>query len=131
VVAVCAERSLELLPGVLKAGAAYLPIDPGYPADRVVMLLVHSNRRDPRTRAMVGAVIPDSLFALDLGGADGGADLAATCRAAERNALLAYRNTQYDPFAMWAVREETGRRRGRQPDLNAFFNDRLAANGRT
>lgn len=81
---------------------------------------------------MVGAVGQDSLFALDLGGsgpdsADGGADFAATCRAAERNALLAYRNTQYDPFAMWAMREETGRRRGREPDLNAFFNDRLGS----
>ncbi|MFC6081926.1 non-ribosomal peptide synthetase/MFS transporter [Sphaerisporangium aureirubrum] len=42
VVAVCAERSLELLPGllgVLKAGAAYLPVDPDYPADRVAFML--------------------------------------------------------------------------------------------
>lgn len=100
---------------------------------RTVMLLPHSNRRDPRTRAMVGAVGQDSLFALDLGGSglDGadGADFGATCRAAQRNALLAYRNTQYDPFAMWAMREETGRRRGREPDLNAFFNDRLGTDG--
>jgi hypothetical protein len=101
---------------------------------RAVMLLPHSNRRDPRTRAMVGAVGQDSLFALDLGGsgldgADGAADFAATCRAGQRNALLAYRNTRYDPFAMWAMREETGRRRGREPDLNAFFNDRLGTDG--
>src|SRR5690606_685129 len=42
VVAVCAERSLELLPGllgVLKAGAAYLPVDPDYPPDRVAFML--------------------------------------------------------------------------------------------
>ena len=41
-VAVCAERSLELLVallGVLKAGAAYLPLDPEYPADRLAFML--------------------------------------------------------------------------------------------
>lgn len=115
---------------LLAACATALATVSGRP--RAVMLLPHSNRRDPRTRAMVGAVIQDSLFALDLGGAapgdaGSGADFAGTCRAAERNALVAYRNTQYDPFAMWAMREETGRRRGREPDLNAFFNDRLGS----
>ncbi|AUX42315.1 peptide synthetase [Sorangium cellulosum] len=42
VVAVVAERSLELvvaLYGVLKAGGAYLPIDPTYPAERIRVLL--------------------------------------------------------------------------------------------
>jgi condensation domain-containing protein len=106
---------------LLAACAAVLATVTG--RQQAVMLMVHSNRRDPRTRAMVGTVGQDSLFALDLTGAD----FAATCRAAERNALLAYRNTQYDPFAMWAMREETGRRRGREPDLNAFFNDRLGS----
>ncbi|MGW5054170.1 non-ribosomal peptide synthetase/MFS transporter [Actinokineospora sp. NPDC004072] len=41
-VAVCANRSLELpvaLLGILKAGAAYLPLDPEYPADRLTFMI--------------------------------------------------------------------------------------------
>ncbi|WP_250516572.1 non-ribosomal peptide synthetase [Caballeronia sp. INDeC2] len=41
-VALCVERSFEMvvaLLGVLKAGAAYLPIDPDYPAERIAYLL--------------------------------------------------------------------------------------------
>lgn len=41
-VGVCAERSLELvigLLGVLKAGGAYLPLDPEYPADRLAFMV--------------------------------------------------------------------------------------------
>ncbi len=37
-VGICAERSLEFVVGilgVLKAGAAYLPLDPGYPTERL------------------------------------------------------------------------------------------------
>ncbi|MGW0801591.1 condensation domain-containing protein [Nonomuraea sp. NPDC002799] len=90
---------------------------------RAVMQLVHSNRRDPRTRSMVGTVGQDGLFVLDLTAAD----FAATCRAAHRNALAAYRTAHYDPFEMQAMRAEVGRRRGREPDLDAFFNDRRGA----
>ena len=42
IVAVCAERSAELvaaLLGVLKAGGAYLPLDPDHPADRLAGML--------------------------------------------------------------------------------------------
>ncbi|MET0399993.1 MAG: condensation domain-containing protein, partial [Longimicrobiaceae bacterium] len=44
-VGVCAERSLELvvaLLAVLKAGAAYVPLDPSYPAERLAYMLEDS-----------------------------------------------------------------------------------------
>ncbi|NLL52111.1 MAG: amino acid adenylation domain-containing protein, partial [Peptococcaceae bacterium] len=46
IVGLAAERSLEMvigILGVLKAGAAYLPIDPGFPRDRVNYMLENSN----------------------------------------------------------------------------------------
>jgi non-ribosomal peptide synthetase component F len=42
IVAICVERSVEMvvgLLGVLKAGGAYLPMDPEYPADRLSFML--------------------------------------------------------------------------------------------
>ena len=42
VVGLCLDRSLEMmvgLLGILKAGAAYLPLDPGYPAERLGFML--------------------------------------------------------------------------------------------
>ncbi|WVV46974.1 amino acid adenylation domain-containing protein [Pseudomonas sp. NA13] len=44
-VAICMDRSLEMvvgLLGILKAGAAYVPLDPGYPADRLRHMLSDS-----------------------------------------------------------------------------------------
>jgi amino acid adenylation domain-containing protein len=41
IVGVCAERSPDMIVGmlgILKAGAAYLPVDPGYPQDRLAFL---------------------------------------------------------------------------------------------
>ncbi|MFC4531513.1 condensation domain-containing protein [Sphaerisporangium dianthi] len=103
---------------LLAACATVLAVVSGRP--RAVMQLVHSNRRDARTRTMVGTVGQDALFVLDLPATD----FTAVCRAAHSTALGAYRNACYDPFAMQAMREEIGRRRGREPDLDAFFNDR-------
>lgn len=44
-VGICVERSLEMvvgLLGILKAGAAYVPIDPGYPQERLAYMLEDS-----------------------------------------------------------------------------------------
>ena len=44
-VAICAERSLEMVVGllaILKAGGAYVPLDPGYPAERLAAMLMDS-----------------------------------------------------------------------------------------
>jgi len=48
IVAISAERSVELIVGILailKAGAAYLPLDPGYPRDRLHYMLLDSGAR--------------------------------------------------------------------------------------
>ncbi|WP_214109317.1 condensation domain-containing protein [Acrocarpospora catenulata] len=114
-----AERWTVSTTSILIASCAtVLAVVSGRP--RAVMQLVHSNRRDARTRTMVGTVGQDGLLVLDLPATD----FAAACRDAHRAALQAYRNAHYDPFAMQSMREEIGRRRGREPDLDAFFNDR-------
>ena len=41
-VGLCVERSTEMvvaLLGILKAGAAYVPLDPAYPAERLAAML--------------------------------------------------------------------------------------------
>ena len=47
-VGICLERSLEMVTGllaVLKAGGAYLPLDPAYPTDRLAFMLADSQAR--------------------------------------------------------------------------------------
>ncbi|HEX6755516.1 MAG TPA: amino acid adenylation domain-containing protein [Mycobacteriales bacterium] len=62
VVAVCAQRSADLvvaLLGVQKAGAAYVPLDPDYPADRLAFMLADSGAAALLTqRALVDALPP-------------------------------------------------------------------------
>mgnify|MGYP003113306743 CR=1 FL=1 len=62
-VAVCLDRSPELiiaLLGILKAGAAYLPLDPTYPADRLRFMLEHSGASALVTRADCSGNLPES-----------------------------------------------------------------------
>ena len=61
IVAVCLERSVELvvaLLGVLKAGAAYLPIDPSYPTERIQWLLADAGTAVCLTHSSLAVHLP-------------------------------------------------------------------------
>jgi amino acid adenylation domain-containing protein len=60
-VAVCMHRSLEMvvaLLGVLKAGGAYLPLDPDYPADRLSFTLDDAQAPVVLTQARLSGLLP-------------------------------------------------------------------------
>jgi amino acid adenylation domain-containing protein len=62
-VGLCVERSPELvvgLYGALKTGAAYVPIDPGYPRERVAYLLEDSGAAVLLSRRHLTEVLPDA-----------------------------------------------------------------------
>ncbi len=62
-VALCCERSLEMLVAILgihKAGAAYVPLDPGYPADRIAFMLDDSQAQLLVTQESVLGELPES-----------------------------------------------------------------------
>ncbi|MBN3754905.1 amino acid adenylation domain-containing protein [Paraburkholderia sp. Tr-20389] len=64
VVALCVERSIEMvvaLFGVLKAGAAYLPVDPDYPAERIAYLLDDARPAVVLTQRALYARVVDSI----------------------------------------------------------------------
>jgi len=59
----CAERSLELVVGILgilKAGGAYLPLDPVYPSDRIRFLLEDAQVKVVVAQDKVRRVLPSS-----------------------------------------------------------------------
>jgi non-ribosomal peptide synthetase component F len=61
-VGVCLERDLALpvaLLAVLEAGAAYVPLDPGYPAERLAYMLADSGVKALVTESAVAAQLPD------------------------------------------------------------------------
>ncbi|HEX8694770.1 MAG TPA: non-ribosomal peptide synthase/polyketide synthase, partial [Longimicrobium sp.] len=62
-VGVCAERSLDLvvsLLAVLKAGAAYVPLDPGYPAERLAYMVADAGVRRVLAQGGHGAELAGS-----------------------------------------------------------------------
>jgi amino acid adenylation domain-containing protein len=75
-VAICAERSLDMivgLIGILKAGAAYVPLDPGYPADRLAYMLADSAPVALLTQAALVAGLPAPAMPVILLDADAAA----------------------------------------------------------
>ncbi|MGR3907616.1 amino acid adenylation domain-containing protein [Burkholderia sp. SR8] len=65
-VALCVERSFDMLTalvGVLKAGAAYLPVDPDYPAERIAYLLRDARPAVAITQAHLRAQVEAALGA--------------------------------------------------------------------
>ncbi len=64
IVAVLAERSTDLvagLLGVIKAGAAYLPLDPEYPAERLAYMLEDSGAGVVLAQRHLGDLLPESV----------------------------------------------------------------------
>ena len=62
IVAIYLDRSIEMLSamlGVLKAGGAYLPIDPGYPAARIIQTLEDASPAVVITSRKLAAALPE------------------------------------------------------------------------
>ncbi|OXI91163.1 non-ribosomal peptide synthetase [Burkholderia sp. AU31652] len=100
-VALCVERSFDMvmaLVGVLKAGAAYLPIDPDYPAERIAYMLrdarpavaiTQAHLREQVEAALGEGVTTQLLTVADLLADEAESD-AAEVTATSDNAQLAY-----------------------------------------
>lgn len=102
-VAICAERSLEMLIGLLgihKAGSAYVPLDPTYPKERLAYMLQDSQAPVLVTHLPMLPRLPNhqaAVVCVDEAPAPAGARVAASgpdapvaARAAARSSDLAY-----------------------------------------
>ncbi|WP_018267988.1 non-ribosomal peptide synthetase, partial [Methylosinus sp. LW4] len=69
IVGLCVERSLEMvvaLLGVLKAGGAYLPLDPDYPAERLAYMIADASPRLVLTQERLAERLPAGTQILQL-----------------------------------------------------------------
>ncbi|MFI6151838.1 non-ribosomal peptide synthase/polyketide synthase, partial [Kitasatospora sp. NPDC051170] len=81
VVGVVMERGVELvvsLLGVLKAGAAYLPVDPEYPAERIAFTLADADAVCVLTQRTTASVVPGHVPVVVLDSPETVAELAET-----------------------------------------------------
>ncbi|WP_162578672.1 polyketide synthase [Variovorax sp. PBS-H4] len=78
--------------GILKAGAAYVPVQPDFPAERIAFMLAHADVRLVVTQAAYKALVPAErpLLAIDEQGTGAEATLAPLAPAAANGESLAY-----------------------------------------
>ena len=96
-VAVAVPRSAEMIVAVLavlKAGAAYVPVDPAYPADRIAFMLADARPVAVLTTAAAGQDLPDGTPRVAV---DDPAVVAAVSRLADGNLAAAERPGQLAP----------------------------------
>jgi amino acid adenylation domain-containing protein len=77
-VAICVERSIDMLAGllaILKTGSAYLPLDPGFPQQRLAMILENAQPALLLTQPSLAELLPksDAKIVLCDGADNGGA----------------------------------------------------------
>lgn len=63
-IAICVERSIEMIVGllaILKAGAAYVPLEPNYPLERMSFIIDDSQAGLVLTQTSLSALLPTSL----------------------------------------------------------------------
>ncbi|MFC8436454.1 amino acid adenylation domain-containing protein, partial [Streptomyces sp. NPDC057253] len=80
VVAVCMERGIEMvvaLVAVLKAGCAYLPVDPEYPAERIADMLGDAAVQWALTTAAFAGVLPEHVARITVDDPDDATDIEA------------------------------------------------------
>ena len=73
IVGLCMPRSLEMvvaLVAIQKSGAAYLPLDPDFPADRLGFMLADSGLRALVTNGEVPFTVPEGVARVDLGASE-------------------------------------------------------------
>ena len=96
-VALCAERSVEMvvgLLGILKAGAAYVPLDPTLPSERLAFMLADSAPAVLLTQAVLVAALPGhGVPTLVLDGEDAGS--IAVCADTDPGVELTSSNLAY------------------------------------
>ncbi len=96
-VAVCLSRNVDLVAGLLavhRVGAAYVPLDPDYPADRLDFMVDDSRPRavlaDPATISLARRFADDGRVVLDLSTLPEGVPLAARAPEPEDIAYVIY-----------------------------------------